>query len=149
MRSEPSVLNILSATPCSRNWRGMSTYWTLPLSESYNPLWPSAFGSLQPKQRALIGWRKQFIRLKYIMLYLERTGWKRCSDSFQPYGYVLAHDPFEIRFATALLKHMAVTTRVSAPYIFLECIQSVFQENLYTICFSWIKILNSKTRLLK
>ena len=26
------------------------------------------------KRRALIGWRKRFIRLKYIMLYLDQTG---------------------------------------------------------------------------
>ena len=64
--------------------KGRPTYLTLPLLQSYRPLWPPTFTSPQTKRRALIGWRMQLIRLEHRLLCLERTGWMRW---FQPCGY--------------------------------------------------------------
>ena len=76
MRSDPSAWNVPATTWYSRNWRvkarRRSTYSTLPL-ESYHPLWPLAFSSLQSKLPALNGWPMQFTRLECSKLYLERT----------------------------------------------------------------------------
>ena len=82
MRSDPSFSNILAATGYSRKWwgkaRGRSRYSTLLLN-SYHPLWPLAFPSLQSKWQMLIGWWMQFIHLGNQMLYLEWTGFNHTS----------------------------------------------------------------------
>ena len=43
------------------------------------PLWPVAFLSLQSERRELICCLMQLVRLEFIMLCLERTGWNWCA----------------------------------------------------------------------